>query len=301
VTRDWSGIHGVVVTPFKDDGGLDLDRFEALLERNIAHGADGLVVAGSTGEFYALDLAEREALLDRAVRLAAGRVPVIAGVSDFRHADIVAMCRAATDAGCAGGMLLPPIYAMPNAAEILAFYRAVAQATPLPLMLYNSPRRAGVELTPDLVGQLCELPTVVAVKDSSAAIVQVTELCCRYKDRLRIFVGYETMIRASLPLGVHGVVAMAHQATGHLVRRYYDACRAGDTATADRLEPALLAVYRCFQQGSYYAAIKEVMSRMGVSAGGPRPPLLPLTADAGRRIEAILAEAGVRELVASLG
>jgi len=298
---DWSGIHSVVVTPFREDAALDLGRFEALLERNLAAGADGLIVAGSTGEFYALDLEERRLLLDRAVRLAAGRVPVLAGVSDFRLADVLAMCRAAVDTGCAGGMLLPPIYAMPNPAEILAFYRTGAAATPLPLMLYNSPRRAGVELTPDLVGRLAELPTVVAIKDSSASIVQVAELCCRFRQRLRVFVGYETMIRASLPLGAHGVVAMAHQATGRLVRRYYDACLARDDATADRLEPALFAVYRCFQQGSYYAAVKTVMGQLGVEAGGPRPPLLPLPAEAVARIEVILREAQLPELVAELG
>ena len=298
---DWAGILSVVVTPFRQDSGLDLEHFETLLERNIATGADGLVIAGSTGEFYALDLTERRALLERAVRLAAGRVPVIAGVSDFRLSDVLAMCRAAVETGCAGGLLLPPIYAMPNPAEIAAFYGTVAGATPLPLMLYNSPRRAGVELTPDLVGRLAELSTVVAIKDSSASIVQVTELCCRFKHRLRIFVGYETMIRASLPLGVQGVVAMAHQTSGRLVRHYYDACRSGDAVTADRLEPALLAIYRCFQGGSYYAAIKEVMNRMGLKAGPPRPPLLPLAPEASARIEAILAEAGVRELVAEAG
>lgn len=297
----WSGIHSVVVTPFREDGGLDLDRFAALLERNLLAGADGLVVAGSTGEFYALDLAERRALLERAVRVAAGRVPVLAGVSDLRLADVLALCRAAADAGCAGGMLLPPIYAAPNAEEILAFYRTVAAATPLPLMLYNSPRRAGVELTPDLVGRLCELPTVAAIKDSSGSIVQVAELCHRFKRRLRVFVGYETMLRAGLALGAHGVVAMAHQATGRLVRRYHDACAAGDAATADRLEPALFAVYRCFQQGSYYAAVKQVMASLGHGAGPPRPPLLPLPRDARERIDAILREAGVRELVAELG
>ena len=167
-------------------------------------------------------------------------------------------------------------------------------------MLYNSPARIGVNLTPDFVAGLADLPNVVAIKDSSADIQQVTELCARVKDKLAVFVGYETMIRAALPVGCVGVVAMAHQLSGKLVRAYYDACAVGDTATADRLEPALFAIYRCFKSGSFYAGIKAAMNELGQPVGIPREPLLPFSEAQQASVRTILADAKVREAIASV-
>ena len=296
----WQGIHSVLITPFLGSGAIDTARFEALVERNIATGADGVIVCGSTGEFYTMSVEERAQLFRSTVEIAAGRVPVIAGVSDLRTAVVLDLCRLAEKAGCDGILALPPIYAVPDEREIDHFYRSVAGASALPVMLYNSPRRIGVNLGPDQVARLADLPTVAAIKDSSGDIVQVTELCRRVGDRLRVFVGYETMIRASLAVGVVGVVAMAHQLSGRLVRAYYDACRANDRATADRLEPALFAIYRCFKVGSYYAGIKAAMNALGQPVGGPREPLLPFSDTQKAKVAMILAEARVSETIKSL-
>jgi 4-hydroxy-tetrahydrodipicolinate synthase len=120
------------------------------------------------------------------------------------------------------------------------------------------------------------------------------------KDRLAVFVGYETMIRAALPVGCVGVVAMAHQLSGRLVRRYYDACVAGDTTTIDRLEPALFAIYRCFRVGSFYAGIKTVMTILGQPIGGPREPLLPYSDAQVETVRSILAAADVSGIIDSV-
>lgn len=297
---NWQGIHSVLVTPFGPGGAIDFARFEALVDMNIANGADGVIACGSTGEFYTMTVEERHDLFRAAVSTAAGRVPVLAGVSDLRTDVVLDLCRKAEQGGCAGILALPPIYAVPDEREVDHFYRAVASASGLPVMLYNSPRRIGVNIGPDQVARLAELPTVAAIKDSSADIVQVTEIARRLKDRLSVFVGYETMIRASLPVGVVGVVAMAHQLSGRLVRTYFDACKAGDTATADRLEPALFAIYRCFRTGSYYAGIKATMNALGNPVGDPREPLLPFTDAQTAKVAAILAEAGVADTIRSL-
>ncbi|MDQ0473293.1 4-hydroxy-tetrahydrodipicolinate synthase [Labrys wisconsinensis] len=297
---DWRGIHSVLVTPFKADGAIDFARFEALVEANIANGADGVIVCGSTGEFYTMTVEERDALFKATVAAAAGRVPVLAGVSDLRTDVVLDLCHRAETAGCNGILALPPIYAVPDEREVDHFYRAVAGASGLPVMLYNSPRRIGVNIGPDQVARLAELPTVAAIKDSSGDIVQVTELARRVGDRLSVFVGYETMIRAALPVGAVGVVAMAHQLSGRLVRRYFDACAAGDKATADRLEPALFAIYRCFKTGSYYAGIKATMNALGQPVGAPREPLLPFTEAQQAKVAAILAEARVADAIRSL-
>ena len=289
---DWTGIFPVIVTPFNADGSINETRYKQLVDDAIANGAQGVVAAGSTGEFYTLTIAERARLFKLTVDHVAGRVPVLAGVADLRVEDVLEACQSALAAGCAGGMILPPIYAMPSAREILAFFEYISRNTALPLMLYNSPRRAGVDITPALVEQLAALPTVVAIKDSSGAITQVSELVQRVGDKLRVFVGYETMIVPARAVGAHGVIAMAHQIAGPLIRDYWDKALTGDKAL-EAMGRDVFAFYRCFQSGSYYAAIKETMTQLGRDAGGPRLPLLPLADEQKAAISKIIADAGL--------
>lgn len=297
----WHGVQSVLVTPFCADGAVDLLRFEALVEANIADGASAVIACGSTGEFYAMTVAERTALYRAAVRTAAGRVPVIAGVADLQTDLVLELCRAAEASGCDGLMALPPIYAMPGEAEIEHHYGLIAAASGLPLMLYNSPRRIGVGMSHGLVARLAErLPTVCAIKDSSGDILHLMELVRATRGRLSVLVGYETLIRPALAVGATGVVGMAQQMAGRLVRAYFDACARGDVAEADRLEPGIFAIYRCFRLGSYYAGIKATMTALGIPVGGPRPPLLPYDRQACAAVEAILQEAEVRALIASV-
>lgn len=300
-THPWHGIHSVLVTPFTPSGEIDFDRFAELVVSNIDNGADGLIVCGSTGEFYTMTVEERNRLFEATVAAGKGRVPVIAGVSDLRTAVTVELCDAARSAGCDGILALPPIYAKPDLREAEVYYRSLSAASDLPIMLYNSPARIGVNLTPKFIRDLADLPNVVAIKDSSADIQQVIELCAMVKDRLAVFIGYETMIRAALPVGCVGVVAMAHQLSGRLVRGYFDACKAGDTERADRLEPALLAIYRCFKLGSFYAGIKAVMNALDQPVGAPREPLLPFTQGQTDQLRAILDAADVRGAIAMAG
>jgi len=300
-TPKWSGIHSVLITPFDTDGKIDFATYEKQVETNIENGADGLIACGSTGEFYALTMAERAELLAQTAKFSNGRVPVIAGVSDLLPANAMELARTSEKLGLDGVLAMPPLYAMPDRRETLHYFKQLCSASGLPVMLYNSPRRAGVGLDVQLVSELAELPTVAAIKDSSGDIVQVSELARRLGDRLSVFVGYETMIRPALSVGAVGVVAMAHQLSGRLVRAYFDACAANDQATIDRLEPALFAIYACFKQGSYYAGIKAVMNTLGQSAGLPREPLLPFTADQMAKVETILAENNVAAAIKQAG
>ncbi|MBB4263881.1 dihydrodipicolinate synthase/N-acetylneuraminate lyase [Bradyrhizobium sp. CIR3A] len=141
----------------------------------------------------------------------------MAGVADLRVEDVLEACQSAVAAGCAGGMVLPPIYAMPSPREIVAFFEYIAQNTSLPLMLYNSPRRAAIDITPALVEQLSALPTVVAIKDSSGVITQVTELVQRVGKRPSCLRRLRDNDRAGPRPWRPWVVAMAHQIAGPLI------------------------------------------------------------------------------------
>src|SRR5438270_9750725 len=133
---NWGGIFPVLVTPFGVNGSIDETRYKALIDDAIANGAQGVVAAGSTGEFYALTKAERARLYKLTVDHVGGRVPVLAGVADLRVEDVLEACQSAVAAGCAGGMILPLLcHASPR--EIVAFFEHISRNTSLLLMLYN--------------------------------------------------------------------------------------------------------------------------------------------------------------------
>lgn len=296
----WQGIHSVLVTPFGASGEIDFTRFGDLAEANIANGADALIACGSTGEFYAMTVSERIALFRATQEAAAGRVPVIAGVSDLLPETVYQLCREARSAGLDGVLAMPPVYAMPDPREISHFFAGLVRASDLPVMLYNSPRRAGVSLTVGMVEDLAKHPNIAAIKDSSGDIVQVSELARRLGGRLQVFVGYETMIRSALAVGAVGVVAMAHQLSGRLVRSYFDACKSGRYDEAAELEPALFALYECFKCGSYYAGIKATMNALGQPVGSPRAPLLPFTDTQMANVRGILERGRVADAIKSV-
>lgn len=299
--RRWQGIFSVLVTPFEKNAEINFDLFEVLIDKNIKNGADGLIVCGSTGEFYTMSVEERIALFECCVKQTSKRIPIIAGVSDLSMENCFELSRQAEKAGCDGILALPPIYATPDLRETEHFYKTLTSHTKLPIMLYNSPKRTGVNLTPDFVHEISEMPQITAIKDSSGDIRQLNELCSRVKDKLSIFVGYETMIRSSFSIGCVGVVAMAHQLAGRLVREYFDACKGGNHSLADRLEPALFAIYACFQSGSFYSGIKAVMCELGQDVGGPRKPLLPFTSTQLNHVRSILKTKNVKEIIEELG
>jgi len=296
----WHGIYSVLITPFNELGEVDIPRYEQLVQANIEQGADGLIACGSTGEFYALSFNERSKIVTATLSVCAGRIPVLVGVSDLHFDMVKKMIKMAQGQGADGVLVLPPLYAKPDARECEHYYRQVAKNCDLPIMLYNSPGRLGVNIMPDMVERLSELPNIAAIKDSSANIEQVMQLVHRLKDRLAIFVGYETMIRPALSVGVSGVVAMAHQLSGKIVRCYFDACKRGDGGEADRFERSIFALYDCFKAGSFYAGIKAVMNELGMSVGIPREPLLPFSPSQCAFIRARLEAAQIRALIASL-
>ena len=285
----WSGLLSVSVTPFDADGAVDFERFSALLDAGVAGGADGVIVTDAVGEFHSLSRTERRALYARTVadcRLR--RVPVIAGISDLRVSDVLGLCAAAEQAGCDGALVMPPPVALPDAREVMAFFQQVAEATDLPLMLDHAPARSGVTLDLHRLDALVALPSVRAIREPLGDPARLATLTRRYGDRLAVILADDTGLRAGLSVGASGLASDIHQAAGRLIRTYYDAVvtRAADVIA--RLEPVVTALGQCCAAGSRPAAIKATMRALGLEAGAPRPPLLPLTETAAARIAALL-------------
>lgn len=278
----WSGSFAVAVTPFTRDGAFDEAAIRKLVECLITEGADGLVMAGSTGEWYTLTDAERVRLFEITVDQVRGRATVLAGTSAIATADAVALTSAAKRAGCDGAMLLPPPYVLPTERELLAYFAAVDEVG-LPLMLYNNPTRTGVNLDARLLDKLLPLKTIAALKDSVKDLSQLGATLRAHRDELAIFVGFEGYVIPLVQRGAVGMVGMSPNVLGRAGMDLFRHAAKGEWQAAAALVEKIDLLYdQMYGRGQNpYVVVKEAMRLLGRPGGWPRPPLLPL-ADADR-------------------
>ena len=185
-----TGVIPALTTPFRDDLSLDLPGFARLVEVVISDGVDGLLVSGCTGEAWALSDEERRQIFRTAVVTARGRVPVVAGCGHMMAAGSVALARDAAEAGCDAALIQPPWYILPGLEEVMDHFAAVLRDTPLPVVIYNIPRRTGINLTPDMCDRLADHPKVVAFKESSKDFLLLQDIIRAVGDRAKVFAGY---------------------------------------------------------------------------------------------------------------
>ena len=276
---DWSGEFVVCVTPFAEDGTLDERAVRDLVDLLIGEGANGIVLAGSTGEWFSMSAAETARLFRIGAEQARGRAILLGGASALCTAEAVQLTTAAREARLDGLLLLPPPYILPTEAELVAFIAAV-DAAGLPIMLYNNPGRTGVNLDAKLVGKLLQFPNVVALKESAKDLQQIAATLRAHAETLAIFSGMETYAVPAIARGARGIVAMAPNVLGAQALALFGAAVRGDAPAIGRIQPAIDLLYDRMYGWAYnpYVVMKEAMRLLGRPGGHPRPPLLPLPA-----------------------
>lgn len=301
---DWWGYWPAAPTPFAADGGLDEKAFAALLELYLEQGVHGVLVNGSTGEWFSQSREERQRVAEIAVETVAGRIPVVIGISAYTAREACDLAEHAARVGAAGVLATPPPYVHPAPEEIVAFYAAVSAATPLPFMVYNWPRGVSVDIsaTPDLVRRLADLDNVVAVKDSTGdwlRMLGTVEAVCK---QVRVFGSFLHRRGLAVLLGLGGDGNIDGGGLGApFAVPYYEAVRRGERATAqtavDRYARLSAGLIRPDYSGVFASPIpqlKAAMAMLGQPGGEVRPPLLPLRDDAALdAIRAVLTEAGL--------
>lgn len=302
----WRGYWVAAPTPFTASGMVDEAGCAALTDLYVAQGVHGLLVNGSTGEWFSQSPAERRRVVEIAVESAAARVPVVVGVSAYTAAEAIRLAEHAAGIGADGVLATPPPYVHPTPDEIVAFYAAISSATDLPFMVYNWPRGVGVDLaeTPGLMARLADLDNVVAIKDSTGDWLRVLETVEAVADRVRVFGSFISR-RGLAVLG--GLGGDGNIDGGGLGARFgvsfYDAVAEGDTPAAETaalrygdISGRLINPDYSGRFASPIAQLKAAMSMLGQPAGPPRPPLLPLTDRVALgAIQAILSEGGILE------
>jgi 4-hydroxy-tetrahydrodipicolinate synthase len=280
--QDWEGCFTAVVTPFKKNGDLDTEAFSRNLDLLIREGLDGAVIAGCTGESWMITDQEREDLFELAVEVANNRCVIIGGTGQLTAEENIHFCREAKEWGMDGVMILPPPMVHPNDKEIITFYNAISDTVDIPILVYNNPRRQGVDMPPELLLKLADIKNVVAVKEASKEFGRVFEVIRLIGGKLKIFGGHSSYQGVTtIMMGADGWVgSLDTQLLGEEAILMYKLIKNGEMEEAIRIQ------YRCIaaelalkgkQSGTFPAGLKYAMNLRGRPGGYPRLPILPLT------------------------
>lgn len=291
--KDLRGVIPALTTTFKADSDLDLTGFRELADVVIRDGVNGICVNGCTGESWALNETERQQVFEAAAETAAGRVPVVAGCGAMRAKDAIAKVRQAERAGCDVAMVQPPWYILPSLEEVQDYYIEILEDSRLPVMLYNIPRRTGVNFTVEFADALAAHPNVIAIKESSKDWLLLSAIIRCVRDRINVFAGYAGVLGlAAISEGAVGYVDSTTPVVGTMSPEFYAACIKGDLSTARDLQ-ARLASINFFGIGTFPASVKAALELVGRPGGRPRDPLRALNAAQREAIRQVLVEAGV--------
>jgi 4-hydroxy-tetrahydrodipicolinate synthase len=306
----WRGYWPAAPTPFAADGSLDESAWRALLRLYAEHRVHGVLVNGTTGEWFSQTPEERRRVAEIAVAELSGRVPVVIGCGAFTAAECVRYGEHARSIGADGILTTPPPYAHPSQEEIYAFYRTLAEAVDLPLMVYNWPRGTAVDITVDTLVRLAGLDTVVAVKDSSGDELKVADTCAALAGRVQVFGRFihRRGMAVMAEFGGAGNIDGGGLGAPFAVP-FYEAFWAGDmdlarewSARYERLVALLVNGDYSSRFASPTSQLKAAMRLLGQPGGHVRPPLLPLEDPSVLlRLSAALDEAGLHPCSTSNG
>ncbi|PIF75265.1 4-hydroxy-tetrahydrodipicolinate synthase [Variovorax sp. 54] len=288
-----SKFHGVVpamATPFTADHRLDEARVGELIDSYIRAGVHGISVAGSQGEFFALDTDEHIRLLELSMRAIDGRVPLYAGTGGATTRQAMALTQAAEALGADLALVITPYFVQPTQDELVAHYTAVARATKLPVMLYNNPPRTSVNVLPATLARCMQAAdNIVGMKDSGGDLTQSIEYLLTAPRPALLFSGRDTIALSMMFHGAQGTISPAANVFPELMVRLYDALRAGRHDEALRLSNVFAPLRAAWAWGSFPVVIKEAMTLAGRSAGPTRPPVAGLSEKVRADLQAVVA------------
>jgi 4-hydroxy-tetrahydrodipicolinate synthase len=284
------GTFVAAVTPFAPNEGIDLDAFGANVDFYIDNGVHGIVVGASTGEFAALSLEEHKKIIKNIVNRVKGRVPVIAGTGACSTRRVVELTMYAKQAGAECAMIVPPFYTKPNEKEIYEHFRTVAEAVDISIMLYNNPFTSKVDMLPSLIAKLAEIDNIEYTKESSGDITRVWKIINLTKGKMTVFCGTDNLALESFLMGAKGWVCVAANFLPKQTSELYKlACKEDNIEEARELYDRILPVMNLLEDtGKFQAMSKAAIEMIGMKAGLPRKPLLPLSREEKQKLETIL-------------
>ncbi len=301
--RPFGTVLTAMVTPFTPSGEVDLPKVGALAERLVDAGNDGILVNGTTGESPTTSDREKADIIRATVEAVGDRATVVSGAGTYDTAHSIELIRAAEQAGAHGALVVTPYYSRPQQAGLLAHFRAVADASGLPVMLYDIPPRAVVGIDPATLIELAAHPRITAVKDAKGDLHAGSQVIAG--SDLTYYSGDDPLTLPWMSVGAVGIVSIIAHVVGPHVRAMVDAALAGDYVTARAIHLALEPAHRAMSRtggGAGLVFAKAALRLDGFDVGEPRLPQIPATTDQIARIEADLAALPpVAEILARVG
>lgn len=273
-----NGALTALVTPFQDDGSLDIPALRRLVDWQIDSGIAGLVACGTTGETPTLSQPEQDQVIETILEVAAGRVPVIAGAGGNDTRAVVERARIVAGLGVDGLLSVSPYYNRPSQEGLLAHFRAVADATALPVVLYNVPGRTGGNIDPATAVALAEHPNVVALKEASGRIASFEQVLARAPESFAVLSGDDALTLPALSLGASGVISVVSNLEPARMQALVEAGLRGDFGAARRIHYALSPLMRACFLDTNPVPVKAGLAHRGRCALRYRLPLVPSSA-----------------------
>lgn len=280
-----------MITPFREDGAVDFKLARKLALKLVEEGCDGIVVSGTTGESPTLTREEKLRLIAEVRETVPENVMVWAGTGSYNTRDSAEMTHLAETTGADGVLAVTPYYNKPSQEGLYRHFKAVAESTSLPIMLYNVPGRTGVNLSPETVARLSELPNIVALKEASGNLDQVSHLL-RLKPGFLVYSGDDSLTLPMLSIGAQGVVSVACHLVAREMRQMIRAYKEGDIAKAKEIHLRLWPLFKVLFITSNPVPVKAALRSVGFPAGPLRPPLCDPSEKEMQEINKVLKELG---------
>lgn len=278
-----------IVTPFKD-GKIDEDGFQNLIEFHIESGTDAIVPCGTTGESATLTHKEHERLVDTSIKTANNRVPVIAGTGSNSTDEAIKLTTYAQKAGADGALLITPYYNKPTQEGLYQHYKEIADKTDIPLILYNVPGRTGVNMLPETVAKLSEIPSIVGIKEASGSLRQICEIIYLCGEKCSVFSGDDFTNYPILAMGGRGVISVTANIVPDKVAAMWDAFESGDHTKAREIHYQLLSLNNAMFLETNPIPVKTALGLMGKISPEMRLPLSPMSQNNLEKLKKVMAK-----------
>ncbi|MDI9442091.1 MAG: 4-hydroxy-tetrahydrodipicolinate synthase [Bacillota bacterium] len=282
-----------MVTPMHKDGSVNYMAAVALAQRLAENGSDGVVLSGTTGESPTLSFDEKAKLFAEVTDALGGQIEIIAGTGSNCTQDSITLTKAAESAGVDGIMLVAPYYNKPSQEGLYQHFRAVAESTSLPVMLYNVPGRTNSNILPETVARLAEIENIVAIKEASGSLDQVSLLKTMVPEDFLIYSGDDSLTLPILAVGGAGVVSVVSHLVGREIKAMIDAFLQGRTEDALEIHLKLMPLFKAMFLTTNPVPVKRALEYVGFETGPLRLPLVDLTEAEAQRIKDVLFKLGL--------
>lgn len=266
-----------MITPFDAKGHIDFPKTTQLINHLLENGTDSLVVAGTTGESPTLSKQEKIALFKHVVKVVEKRVPIVAGTGSYNTYESIELTKQAELAGVDAVMVVGPYYNKPNQEGLFQHIKAVAESTKLPVMIYNIPGRSVVNIEPDTIIRLSEIENIVAVKEASGNLNNITKIIASTPDDFYVYSGDDGLTLPLLSVGGTGIISVASHIIGKEMKEMVNSFLAGNIEEASKMHQKLLPLMLALFKAPNPVPVKTALQLKGFDVGTVRLPLVPLT------------------------